>query len=74
MTGEFAGIVEIRERLDGEAYRAYYIARLEDAVYVLYAVHKKSSKGREMPRPDRDRLKRRFKTALESSMRRMVDK
>ncbi len=74
MTGEFSGIVEIRERLDGEAYRAYYIAKLEDAVYVLYAVHKKSTRGREMPTPDRDRLKRRFQTALEASRRRLADR
>lgn len=69
MTGEFAGIMEIRERLAGETYRAYYIVRLEDAIYVLYAVHKKSSKGRGMPRPDQERLRRRFRTAIEASRR-----
>lgn len=73
MAGDLAGVMEIRERLDGEAYRAYYIAKREDAVYVLYAFHKKSRKAREMPAPDRDRLKRRLRAAIESSERRLAD-
>ncbi len=40
-------VIEIKQRLRGEAYRAVYTVQFEDAVIVLYAWHKKSRRGRE---------------------------
>ncbi|AMJ62041.1 type II toxin-antitoxin system RelE/ParE family toxin [Bosea sp. PAMC 26642] len=60
--GEGPGILEIVERNDGNAYRAIYAVRFEDAIYVLHAFQKKSPTGIKTARADveivRERLKR----------------
>ncbi|HUJ02928.1 MAG TPA: type II toxin-antitoxin system RelE/ParE family toxin [Rhizomicrobium sp.] len=59
--GERPGIFEIVEYHDGDAYRAIYTLRFEDAIYVLHAFQKKSPSGRRTAKGDvqivRDRLK-----------------
>jgi len=59
--GEGPGIFEIVEYHDGDAYRAIYTLRFEDAIYVLHAFQKKSPSGRRTAKGDvqivRDRLK-----------------
>jgi phage-related protein len=47
-----AGVFELRERHDGEAYRMMYVVNLERAIYVLHAFVKKSKSGIGLPRPD----------------------
>lgn len=49
-----AGVLEIIEDYDGEAYRA---------VYVLHVFHKKSKRGSETPRGDMELIRQRLKEA-----------
>ncbi|MCC6468456.1 MAG: type II toxin-antitoxin system RelE/ParE family toxin [Alphaproteobacteria bacterium] len=57
-----AGVFELRDAYQGDAYRAVYVVKLVNAVYVLHAFKKKSTKGIGLPKPDvaliEDRLKR----------------
>jgi phage-related protein len=43
--GEGAGVFEVVERHDGNAYRAIYTVRFEGVIYVLHAFEKKSPSG-----------------------------
>lgn len=43
--GEGAGVFEIVESYDGNAYRAIYTVRFEEVIYVLHAFQKKSPAG-----------------------------
>lgn len=38
------GVYEIQIASDGDAFRIFYVAKLEDAAYVLHAFEKKSQK------------------------------
>jgi phage-related protein len=58
-----AGVLEIVEDSDGDAYRTAYTVKFEHAVYVLHAFQKKSAKGIETPKPDKDLIKSRLKAA-----------
>jgi phage-related protein len=58
-----AGVLEVVENYDGDAYRAVYTVKFEGVVYVLDAFQKKSKKGRELPKVDLDRIKTRLKMA-----------
>ena len=40
-----AGVLEVVEELDGDAYRAVYTVKFGDVVYVLHAFKKKSKTG-----------------------------
>ena len=40
-----AGVMEIREDYDRNTYRLMYVAKLGEAIYVLSAFQKKSTKG-----------------------------
>ena len=39
------GVLELRERFDGNAYRLMYVVALRKAVYVLHTFMKKSKSG-----------------------------
>jgi phage-related protein len=60
--GEGAGVLEVVERHDGNAYRAVYTVRFEGVVYVLHAFQKKSPSGIRTAKTDvdlvHDRLRR----------------
>ena len=58
-----AGVLEIVEDFDGDTYRAVYTVKFEHAVYVLHAFQKKSNKGIETPRLDKEKIKHRLKMA-----------
>jgi phage-related protein len=58
-----AGIVEIVEDHDGNAYRAVYTVKFAGAIYVLHAFHKKSRKGIKTPQDDIELIKRRLRVA-----------
>ncbi len=60
-----AGVLEIVEDDDGDAYRAVYTVKLAGAVYVLHAFQKKSKRGRATPKKDIDLVKQRLKAARE---------
>lgn len=61
MTGVGTGVREIRARDPSGIYRAIYIATLSDAVYVLHAFQKKTTKT---PRNDIAIAKARLKALM----------
>ena len=58
-----AGVLEVVEQYEGNAYRTVYTLRFEEAVFVLHAFQKKSKRGIETPKQELDLIKRRLKTA-----------
>ncbi len=60
-----AGVLELRESLDGETYRAMYTVQLSGTVYVLAAFHKKSKRGIDLPQHEKELLQLRLKKAQE---------
>ena len=61
--GEGSGVYELREDDEGGTYRCVYVVRFEEAVYVLHAWHKKSSKGIKTADDDVEKVKQRLKWA-----------
>ena len=57
------GIYEIVQSFDKETYRAVYIAKLKNAVYVLHCFQKKSKSGKKTPQKDTNLIKQRLKEA-----------
>ena len=47
-----AGVLELRERFDGNAFRTVYVVSLIKAVYVLHAFNKKSKSGIGLAKSD----------------------
>ena|SRR5215217_6888667 len=60
-----AGVLEVVQDYQTDAYRAVYTVRLGEFVYVLHAFQKKSKRGVAIPRPDSTLIKARLKTAEE---------
>jgi phage-related protein len=60
-----AGVLELRERFDGNAYRLMYVVALKKAVYVLHAFLKKSKSGIGLPKQDAQLIDTRLKRARE---------
>lgn len=60
-----AGVLELVERQDGNAYRAVYTVKFAEAVYVLHAFQKKSKTGAATPKADIDLIKQRLKVAAD---------
>ena len=58
-----AGVLEVVEEYDGNAYRAVYTVRFAESVYVLHAFQKKSKKGIATPKSEIDLIKERLKRA-----------
>jgi len=58
-----AGVLEVVEDWRGNAYRAVYTVRFEDAVYVLHAFQKKSPTGVRTSKRDVDLIGRRLDEA-----------
>ncbi len=63
--GEGSGVFEIVEYHDGDACRAIYTVRFENAVYVLHAFQKKSPSGRRTAQTDVALIRERLKCARE---------
>jgi phage-related protein len=61
--GEGAGVFELVESFDGNAYRAIYTVRFEGLVYVLHAFQKKSPSGIRTAQADVDLVSERLKRA-----------
>ncbi|HCK84160.1 MAG TPA: addiction module toxin RelE [Hyphomonadaceae bacterium] len=49
-----AGVLEVVEDFDGDAFRAVYTVRFASAVYILHAFQKKSKAGIKTPKADID--------------------
>jgi phage-related protein len=60
----FGGVLEIRDSHDGDAYRAVYTVRFEEAVYVLHAFQKKSTGGIATPQRHLDLIRQRLREAI----------
>lgn len=57
-----AGVLEVVEDFQGDAYRAVYTVRYAEAVYVVHCFQKKSTQGIATPKPDVELIKSRLKT------------
>lgn len=55
-----AGVVEVVEDHAGDTYRAVYTVRFDDAVYVLHAFQKKSTRGIATPKREIDLIRARL--------------
>jgi phage-related protein len=60
-----AGVCELRERFDRNAYRVVYVVNLRKALYVLHAFAKKSESGIGLPKPDAQLIAARLRRAKE---------
>jgi phage-related protein len=60
-----AGVLEVVEELDGDAYRAVYTVKFGDVLYVLHAFKKKSKVGSKTPPRDMELIIKRLKEAEE---------
>ena len=56
-------VLEIVAPYDGDTYRAVYTVKFENAVYVLHAFQKKSTKGIATPQHEIDLVRRRLADA-----------
>ena len=64
MRGLGAGVWEVVADDRGNTFRAVYLVRLSNRVYVLHAFQKKSKRGVATPQTEIDLIKRRLKQAL----------
>ena len=62
-----AGVLEVVEDFQSNAYRAVYTVRYAAAVYVVHCFQKKSTQGIATPKPDVDLINLRLK-AIEASL------
>lgn len=69
-----AGILEIVENRQGNAYRAIYTVRFADAVYALHAFQKKSRRGIKTAKQDIDLVKSRLEMAWKDYQQRFATK
>jgi phage-related protein len=63
--GEGAGVFELVEDGKGGTYRAVYVVRFKEAIYVLHCFQKKSPRGIETAKADVELVSRRLKAAKE---------
>lgn len=61
-----AGVLEVVDDFDGNAFRAVYTIKLAGVVYVLHAFQKKSKRGVKTSSADIDKVKARLKEAMEN--------
>jgi phage-related protein len=59
------GVLEIVNDFDGDTYRTIYTVRFKDAIYVLHAFQKKSTRGIATPRIQLAVIEERLKRAKE---------
>jgi phage-related protein len=67
--GQGAGVLELVEEYDGNAYRAIYTVRFRKAIYVLHVFQKKSPKGIATDRRDIAMVARRLRAAQDDYRR-----
>lgn len=64
-----ASVIEIRENTDGNAYRAVYTVRYDEAVYVLHAFQKKSKRGIATPKAEMRLIEQRMNDLIREKER-----
>jgi len=62
-----AGVLEVVEDYDGSTYRSVYTVKFSNGVYVLHCFQKKSRKGIETSKQDKDMIEARLKLARQHS-------
>jgi len=60
-----SGVFEIALRFRGDAFRAIYAVQIDDALWVIHAFKKKSTRGIKTPRHEIDLIKDRLKKLKE---------
>lgn len=60
-----AGVIEVVEAREGDAYRVVYTVRRGERVYALHAFQKKSTRGVATPKKEMDLIRRRLADAEE---------
>jgi phage-related protein len=60
-----AGVYELRESFERNAYRVMHVVNLTKALYVLHAFMKKSKSGIGLPKPDAELIAQRLRRARE---------
>jgi len=63
LKGEGAGVLEVVKNFDGDTFSAVYTVRFADAVYVLHAFQKTSSRGIATSQTDIETVRERLRTA-----------
>ena len=63
LKGLRSGVYELIDDHKGDTYRAVYVVKFKDIVYVLHAFQKKSKKGIATPKTDIDLIRKRLKVA-----------
>lgn len=64
MKGDLRGVVELTTNEEGNTYRVYYTLKCPGYVYVLYCHKKKSKRGSEIPKHEKDLILERYRTAM----------
>jgi phage-related protein len=64
-----AGVMEIVESFEGNAYRAVYTVKFAQRLYVLHAFQKKSRKGIATPAQELALIKKRYRLAADEYRR-----
>src|SRR5260370_21267385 len=60
-----AGVLEVVDDFDGDAFRAVYTVRFTEVVYVLHAFQKKSRRGIATPKSEIELIRARLRRATE---------
>lgn len=56
-----SGVFEIVSNFNTDTFRAVYVVKFEDAIWVLHVFQKKSHKRGEVPKLDKEMIERRLK-------------
>lgn len=58
------GVYKIRVHARGGTFRVYYLARFEEAVYILHCFKKKATRGISTPKRHIDLARRRYRAVV----------
>ena len=68
LKGIGAGVMEIVSDYNKNTYRAVYVIKLADVIYVLHSFQKKSKSGIKTPKQDIDLIKQRLVLAKKDAL------
>ena len=66
LKGFGSGVFEVVLPHRGNAFRVVYAVQIDDAIWVIHAFQKKSTKGIKTPKPDVDLIRERLKRLKEA--------
>jgi phage-related protein len=61
-----SGVFEIRVDEDTDTFRVLYVAKFEEAIYVLHCFKKKSKRGKATPKKDLNKAIERYKEVVQN--------